>query len=151
MVRPARMSDAEAICGLVNSYAERGMMLHRSLENIYECLRDFLVCCRGGRLVGCVALSMCGKDLGEIRSLAVARGQQGKGVGRALVVRAAEDGKSLGLDRLFALSCEPAFFHKLGFRTVDKAALPTKVWRDCIHCPRADHCDEVATVLDLEP
>lgn len=64
---------------------------------------------------------------------------------------AAEDGKSLGLDRLFALSCEPAFFHKLGFRTVDKAALPTKVWRDCIHCPRADHCDEVATVLDLEP
>ena len=150
MVRAAKIGDAEAICELVNSYAERGLMLHRSLESIYECLRDFLVYCRDGRVVGCVALVLSWKDLGEIRSLAVEPGHQGRGVGRALVGRAVQDGRNLGLARIFALTCEPAFFAKLDFRTVDKDTLPTKVWRDCIHCPKAEACDEVAMVCDLK-
>ncbi len=143
------MSDAEAICELVNHHAERGLMLHRSLESIYESIRDFLVCSRDGRIVGCVALSMSWSDLGEIRSLAVAPDHQGQGIGRELVAKALEDGRALGLARIFALTYEPAFFSRLGFKTVDKEALPTKVWRDCIHCPKADACDEIAMVLDL--
>ena len=42
-IRPARISDAQAICDLVNNYAEKDLMLHRSLESIYDCLREFMV------------------------------------------------------------------------------------------------------------
>jgi len=143
------MPDAEAITALVNYYAERELMLHRSLESVYESVRDFLVYSLNGKVVGCVALKLLWRDLGEIRSLAVAADQQGKGVGGALVKEAVAQARQLGLERVFALTYETGFFAKLGFRVVDKDTLPTKVWRDCIHCPKADACDETAMVLDL--
>ena len=43
MVRSATVCDAEAICALVNHHAERGKMLHRSLESIYQALRLSLI------------------------------------------------------------------------------------------------------------
>ena len=155
MVRPAKMADAETICDLINYYAERGKMLHRSLESVYESLRDFVVCVEpdapaGGRVVGCVSVCVSWKDLGEVRSLAVAADRQGKGIGRKLVEYAVKQARELGLKRVFALTYEPVFFGKLGFRTVEKESLPSKVWSDCIHCPRADNCDEIAMALDLE-
>ena len=149
MVRAATMAEAEEICRLVNYYAERGLMLHRSLESVYESLRDFLICCRDGHVIGCVALRIYWKDLAEVRSLAVAPAQTGSGAGRELTLGAIENARTLGLGRIFALTYEPAFFEKMGFRRVAKEALPSKVWRDCIYCPRADACDEVPLVLDL--
>jgi len=149
MVRTARITDAEAIAGLVNHYAERGRMLHRSLESVYESLRDFLVHGPDGQVDGCVALVLGWRELGEIRSLAVAPDRQGRGIGAALVRRAIEAGRELGLQRVFVLTYEPAFFERFGFRVVDKDTLPGKVWRDCIHCPHADDCREIAMVLDL--
>jgi amino-acid N-acetyltransferase len=71
-------------------------------------------------------------------------------VGSALVRQAVAEAKAMGLKRLFALTYEPEFFERFGFRNADREALPTKVWRDCIHCPRADACDEVAVVLDID-
>jgi amino-acid N-acetyltransferase len=150
MIRPATTDDAEAICEMVNYYAERGRMLHRSLESIYESLRDFLVCVEQDRVVGCVAISICWKDMGEIRSLAVGPDAQGKGIGRMLVQQAAEQARQIGLTRIFALTYETKFFAGVGFRVVDRELLPTKVWRDCIYCPRADACDEIAMILDLD-
>ncbi len=143
------MQDAEAICELVNHYAERGRMLHRSLESTYESVRDFLVCRHDGRLAGCAALSASWGQLGEIRSLAVHADCIGQGVGSELIEAAIEDARRLGLEKIFVLTYEVGFFEKFGFRVVDKDALPTKVWRDCIHCPRADACDEVAMVVEL--
>ena len=144
------MSDAEAICELVNYYAERELMLHRSLESIYDTVRDFLVSRRDGRVVGCLALAVSWKDLGEIRSLAVRPDRQKQGVGAELMHEAIEDAKRLGLSRVFTLTYEADFFAKFGFRVLDKEALPTKVWSDCIHCPKADACDEIAMLLELD-
>ena len=144
------MADAESICELVNYYAERELMLHRSLESTYESMRDFLICRRNGRIVGCAALSVSWKDLGEIRSLAVDPDCQGQGIGAELTRDAIKDAAELGLKRVFTLTYEADFFAKFGFRVVDKESLPTKVWGDCVHCPRADACDEVAMVLELD-
>ena len=44
----------------------------------------------GGAVTGCAAVSISWKDLGEVRSLAVAPGQQGKGLGKALVQKACD-------------------------------------------------------------
>ena len=149
MVRPATISDAPAIGDLVNGYAERGLMLHLSLESIYEGIRNFLVCGRNGSIVGCAAVSVFWADLAEIRSLAVAHDSRGTGVGRELIQGAVDSAKALGISRLFALTYEADFFQRFDFRIVQKDALPSKVWRDCIYCPKADACDEIAVLREL--
>jgi amino-acid N-acetyltransferase len=149
MAEHATVADCDAICELINYYAERGRMLHRSLESTVESIREFLVARRDGRVAGCVALPVSWKDLGELRSLAVRPGFEGRGVGRELVDAALDDARRLGLQRVFVLTYVTDFFERFGFRVVDKQALPTKVWRVCIHCDRADACDETAMILDL--
>jgi amino-acid N-acetyltransferase len=148
-IRPAHTSDAATICSLVNHYAERGRMLHRSLESVYDSLREFLVAEEGGRLVGCVAVDVSWADLAEVKSLAVAPGQVGKGIGAALVRAAVADARKIGVKKLFALTYEREFFLKQGFRVMSRDALPEKVWRECIYCPKSEACDEIAMMTQL--
>jgi amino-acid N-acetyltransferase len=126
-VRHARISDAQAICNLINYYAERGRMLHRSLESVYDCIREFLVAEENGGLVGCIAIDVFWADLEA----------------------AAKDAARIGVTRLFALTYEKGFFEACGFAVVDRDALPEKVWRECIACPKQDNCDEIAMTRDI--
>lgn len=148
-IRPARIPDARAICEIVNAYAERGRMLHRNLESVYATLRDFHVAEQDGRIVGCVAVAIFWADLGEIRSLAVRGDLLGRGVGSQLLRAAITSARALGLRRLFALTYETPFFRRHGFEVIDRNTLPEKVWRECIACPKADCCDEIAMMLQL--
>ena len=66
-----------------------------------------------------------------------------------LIETAIADARSLGVKKLFALTYEKEFFLKQGFRVIDRQKLPDKVWRECIACPKADACDEIAMVLPL--
>lgn len=149
VIRQARTSDAGEICGLINYYAERGRMLHRSLESIYEGLREFLVALEGDRIVGCVAVDVFWSDLAEIKSLAVAPSHRGKGIGGILMDAAFKNAIGIGVRKLFALTYEKDFFLKHGFNIIDRETLPEKVWRECIYCPKADACDESAMMLYL--
>jgi len=148
-VRHARVSDAQVICSLVNYYAERGRMLHRSLESVYDCIREFLVAEENGDVLGCIAIDVFWADLAEIKSLAVDQEARGKGVGKRLVEAAAKDAARIGVTRLFALTYEKGFFEACGFAVVDRDALPEKVWRECFVCPKKDHCDEIAMTRDI--
>jgi amino-acid N-acetyltransferase len=149
IVRPARMPDALAICQTVNYHAERGRMLHLSLESAYERLRNFLVAEEDGRIIGCVAVEIAWADLAEVRSLAVHPERLHKGVGRGLMTAALADARQMAVQRLFALTYETEFFAKCGFKVIDKDLLPSKVWSACILCPRRTACDEVAMMLEL--
>jgi amino-acid N-acetyltransferase len=150
-VRPAKVGDADAICELINYYAERGRMLHRSLESVYNALRDFLVAQDAdGRFLGCTAVSLFWADLAEVKSLAVLPQEQDQGVGSALLQAAIADARRLGVKRLFALTYEKDFFVRHGFEVIDRRDLPEKVWRECISCPKADACDETALMLRFE-
>lgn len=143
------MSDAQAICDLINYHAERGRMLHRSMENIYDMLREFHVAEEDGRIVGCVAVGIFWADLAEVRSLAVSPDRQGQGLGRALLAAAVEDARQIGVRKLFALTYEKEFFVAHGFEQIDRRTLPEKVWRECIACPKHDACDEIAMMKHL--
>jgi len=150
VIRPAQVPDVSAICDLVNYYAERGKMLHRSLESAYESLREFIVAQNSdARVVGCVAVAIYWADLGEVRSLAVEPHLRGRGVGWRLLEAAIEEARKLGIKRLFTLTYEQEFFARKGFEVVDREKLPEKVWRVCISCPKADACDETAMMLSL--
>ena len=51
VIRKARTSDVPAMQRLVNFFADRGEMLHRSLAQFYENLRDFSVAEEDGEVV----------------------------------------------------------------------------------------------------
>jgi amino-acid N-acetyltransferase len=150
-LRYAKTTDAEAICSLINHYAERGRMLHRSMESIYNSLREFQVATDdNGKVVGCGAVDIFWSDLAEVKSLAVGPNMVGQGVGRLLLTAAIEDARRMGVKRLFTLTYEQGFFERLGFEIIDRHDLPEKVWRECLACPKAEACDEIAMMLVLK-
>jgi len=146
---PAKISDARAIYGLINYYAERDKMLFRSLADIYENLQNFTVAEVGGRVVGCCALEIIWSDLAEIKSLAVDKDHTNRGIGRKLVSASLKKARQLGLPKVFALTLKPKFLKKLGFKTVKMDLLPMKVWKDCARCPKQQNCDEIALVKEI--
>ena len=148
-IRPARMGDIPAMSELINRHAELGRMLHRSVAYLYERVRNFSVCDVQGNIVGCCALEPVWSDLAELKSLAIVQGQQGKGIGKELVLGAFEAARELGVKRVFCLTREPGFFEKQGFVKLDRDALPHKVWSDCVSCPSKDQCDEIALIAEL--
>ncbi len=149
MIRPATIHDVPRIQAIINSHAELGRMLFKSYAQLYEDLRDFAVCERDGRVVGCCALTILWADLAEVRSLAVADAHLGRGIGRQLVEWAVEEARKFQIRRLMALTYEQGFFEKLGFAVVSKESLPLKVWSDCVRCPKRENCDEIAVVRVL--
>ena len=149
MIRKARIGDARAIQGLIEGSASRGEMLHRSLSEIYDNIRDFYVFQGSQSLLGTCALHICWEDLAEIRSLTVLEEERRKGIGSELVKACLKEARRLGIPKVFALTYKPSFFQKFGFGIVDKATLPHKVWSDCLKCVKFPDCDEIAMILGL--
>lgn len=151
MIRRALIKDIVGIARLVNQFAERGLMLHRSMENLYEHARDFHVAVdNNDNVVGVCGLNIVWADLAEVYSLAVDKSQQSKGLGSRLVEATIEDARELGIARLMSLTYEQRFFERLGFTVVDRMTLPLKVWNECMSCPKNQACDEIAMVYDLD-
>ena len=148
-IRKARVSDVPALQRLINSFADRGDMLHRSLNDIYENVRDYFLVEIDGRIVGCCALHVSWGDLAEVKALAVAEEAQGQGWGKRLVRQCIEEARELGIPRVFALTYQPEFFEKIGFVRVDKDDLPRKIWSECINCPKYPDCGEEALVREV--
>ncbi|MCF6265512.1 MAG: N-acetyltransferase [Desulfuromusa sp.] len=149
MIRHAHISDVRAIHKLLLDYANTGQLLGRSLADIYDSLRDFYVYEENGEILGIGALAICWEDLAEVRSLAVAAGQQGKGIGRKIVESCLKEATELGIKRVFALTYQPDFFKLLGFSDIEKSELPQKVWGVCINCVKFPDCDEFALAINL--
>ena len=150
MIRPATIKDVPRIQEIINSHAELGRMLFKSLAQLFEDLRDFAVFeDEDGRVMGCTAVTIIWADLAEVRSLAVDEAYRGRGVGRQLVEWCVDEARRLGIRKLMSLTYEQRFFEKLGFEVVQKESLPLKVWSDCVRCPKRDGCDEIAMVRTL--
>jgi len=140
----------EPISRIVNDFAERGLMLHRSMAELYEDLRDFHVAERDTTMLGVAGLRVMWSNLAEVYALAVVDEARGQGLGRQLVDAAADEARSMGVRRLFALTYETTFFERCGFSIVDRQDLPLKVWSECVRCPKHDACDEAAMQRVLE-
>jgi amino-acid N-acetyltransferase len=145
-VRKASMRDIPNMLSLINSYATNGIMLPRTEFEMSENIRDFSVAYEGSLLAGCGALHFYTPTTAEIRSLAVQPNIKGRGVGRALVEALNAEAQENDLDAVFAFTYVPQFFGKLGFSLVERGELPLKVWKDCLRCPKFNHCDEIAVL-----
>ncbi len=149
MIRKAAIDDIKDMQELINFYAKADRMLPRSLNELYENIRDFFVYEEGGKILGCCALHVAWENLAEIKSLAVEESQQKKGIGVMLVKEALSDAKKLKVKRVFALTYVPLFFEKLGFKRIEHAELPHKIWSECIKCVKFPDCAENALALDI--
>ena len=149
MIRKAKLDEVKEIQRLIKLYAPRGGILPRSLSELYNHLRDFFVFIKNRKVIGICALHICWDDMAEVRSLAVQEEQRSKGIGAKLVEACLEESRQLGVKRVFALTYEPEFFERLGFKKVDKAVLPHKIWTDCLKCVKFPDCDEIALLKEL--
>ena len=150
-VEKAKIADATQMHKLINEFAGQGEMLPRALSEIYENIRDYFVVRDGDRVAACVALHVSWSDLAEIKSLVVAEGSKGQGIGATLVKTCIEEARELGISTVFCLTYKPSFFEKCGFALIDKSELPRKVWGECYRCPKFPDCDEVSLILHLGP
>jgi amino-acid N-acetyltransferase len=149
MLRKAKVEDIKQIQALINSFAKKDQMLPRSLNELYESIRDFWVYEKSKKILGCCALHISWEDLAEIKSLAVRKDQQSKGIGKKLVAACLAEARDLGSERVFALTYQPSFFAQFGFKKVKHSDLPHKVWAECINCPKFPNCQEISLLKIL--
>ena len=146
VVRTAGAHDAVAIQSLLAGFGREGLLLSRTLDEIYSHLTDFEVVEGPNGLLGCGSLRIYGPELAEIRSLAVSKEFQGRGLGRRLVASLLAQAGRLEIKRVFALTFQRDFFRKVGFEPIEKEHLPQKIWYDCVGCPHFPDCREEAFI-----
>lgn len=151
-IRAARLTDLDAIEGMVSYWANLGENLPRNRNELVRDVGSFAVTEQHGEVTGCASLYVYDSGLAEIRSLGVEAGWQNQGQGAALVQHMLRKASQMAISRVFVLTRVPEFFMKQGFCATSKALLPEKVMKDCDRCPRQHACDEVALeiVLDQE-
>lgn len=151
MIRKAKIADIKHIHKLLLLYSKNGILLARSMSDLYDQLRDFFVAVDDDtrEITGVCSLHFCWDDIAEVRSLAVCESHKGLGVGCRLVRLCIEEAASFGICNLFVLTYVPDFFTKLGFHPVEKSVLPHKVWSDCINCIKFPDCDEQALMIEI--
>jgi amino-acid N-acetyltransferase len=143
-VRMAEIGDVGAIHALLQPFADKGIILPRTHDDLYQHLQEIVVAEYDGEMVGTMALHVYGSNLAEIRSLVVRPDHQKKQIGRLMIEAAEQWAAGLGIARIFALTYVPDFFGRLGYVRVPKETLPHKVWTVCVHCARFADCDEIA-------
>ena len=149
MIRKAVVTDIQQIQDLINYFAKKDLMLPRSLNELYENIRDFWIYEEKGKVIGCAALHLSWKDLAEIKSLAVAKNRQYRGIGRLLVEACIEEAQTLLAKKIFVLTYKKEFFKKFAFKPIKNSLLPHKIWAECINCCKFPNCKEVAMVKIL--
>jgi len=151
LIRKARVDEVREIQKMLANQAQLGDLLPRSLSELFDNLRDIFVYRDNSKpeIIGTCSMHICWEDLAEIRSLVVLDSYRGQGIGKKLVEACVSEAVALGLNRIFVLTYQVQFFQKMGFRQVDKATLPHKIWADCLKCIKFPECDETAMIIEI--
>jgi len=149
VIRKARVDDVKKIKMLINHYAKLNQMLPRSLNELYENIRDFSLYTESDKIYGCCALHVGWEDLAEIKSLAVARSRTKRGIGAKLLKQCLAEARILKVKKVFALTYIPDFFTRFGFKLIDKQELPHKIWSECVKCVHFPDCGENAMMKEM--
>jgi len=149
--RQAVLPDVPQIHALIEPHGAAGTLLPRTIPELCENIRDFVVAEEDGQILGCGALHLYGPHLAEVRSIAVAAQNQGRGIGRLLVNALLEEARRHSVTCVCLFTRAPAFFARLGFTVARREELPDKIYKDCVCCPKLSACDEIAMVIGQIP
>ncbi len=129
---------------LIDVYAGK-ILLAKNLVTLYEAVPEFWVAELDGQVVGCGALHVLWADLGEVRTVAVAKEHSGRGIGHLVVGRLLDVARELGLQRVFVLTFEISFFARHGFAEIDGTPVTREVYDEMTR----SYDTGVAEFLDL--
>ncbi len=153
--RNAVLPDVEHIHAIIQPYAQKGTLLPRTMAELCENVRDFVVAENvaenDGKIIGCGALHLYGLHLAEIRSIAVDPTAKGLGAGRKLVEALLDEAERHSVTCVCLFTRIPDFFAHMGFGVATRQELPDKIYKDCVHCPNLFACDEIAMVRGAIP
>jgi len=149
-IRAARLEDVATMFELLDGYARKGLLLPRTIGDVYRNVREFVVAVdEQDRVIGCGGLRVYSPVMGEIIALAVNERCHGLGVGRQIVETLLEQAHAMDMCRVFAMTLQEGFFHKMGFETTHITAFPEKITFDCSRCAKRAQCIEIAVAIDL--
>ena len=146
VVRRARTPDVRAIRSLVEPMTSSRRIVTKDAVTYYEAVHEFRVIEVDGVVVGCGALHVMWEDLAEVRTVAVRPEFKGRGLGSAVLRELLQDARDLGVQRVFCLTFETAFFGRHGFRPIDGQAVEPQVYAELL----LSYDEGVAEFLDLE-
>jgi len=149
-IKKPDLRDIIDIQSVLEPYIKEGIILKRDNDEVATNIRSYTLVYDNKKPVGVAALHIFSPFLGEIRSLAVEKDYQGKGIGKLLVTTLLQEAEKLGLKEVLVLTYKKEFFEKLGFTEIEKEAIPDKkIWADCIKCKFFPNCNEIALIKYL--
>ena len=120
IIEPARPADVRPVEALL---AEAGL----PLDGAAAAFDSGLVARRGTAIVGAVALEVFECD-GLLRSLVVAPGRRGSGLGRELVARIEDLARAAGISELYLITeTAMGYFPQLGYQPVPREMVPESI------------------------
>ena len=146
--RSATSADVRTIQALVAAGVLRGHLLPRDGDEIRRHLQRWVVAQRGDRVVGCLSLEPTEARLWEVRSVCVAEGLRGHGIGGQLVQEALWRGAAARIPRLFAVTAAHALFDGAGFSPLPADA---PEWAHVLRPVRPCYAVRIADVAALVP
>lgn len=116
-IRPAEERDLNAVAALIEPFVDQGKLLERTYDELEDLMEHLFVAVaeEEGEVVGCVALEIYSPKLAEIRSLAVAKWAQGRGIGKLLVEACVERARERRILEVMAITASEDFFKTCGF------------------------------------
>jgi amino-acid N-acetyltransferase len=150
-IRPGAPADASALYELITANLEVGHLLPRTLEDLVQHARRFLVIEDGGAVIGCGEIAPLSRGVAEIRSLVVDERYRGRGLGSRLIEALRRVARIQEFQTLCAFTHQPTSFVRLGFSIVPHTWLPEKITHDCHTCPLFRTCGQYAMWYALQP
>jgi len=116
-LRPSEPEDFEDVAALLHA-------ARLPIDGLRDRFADAIVASRDGEIVGCVALELYGGSA-LLRSLVVARGARGEGLGERLTAEALRLARERGAADVYLLTeTAQRFFPRFGFRVADRSEAP---------------------------
>ncbi len=146
--RHARPEDVDAIWRIIGGYAQEGILLPRSHEEIADKIGSFHVVVQDSEVVGVAALRDFGAGIGELRSLSVAPEMHGYGFGELLIRAAVAHARRSGIRELYVITASPGYFARFGWTELPMDDVPEVL--DADRAPdRPRHLWNTAMLLPL--
>lgn len=149
MLREGRPTDAQPILHLIEDNLAAGHLLPRTLQDLAQHASRFVVVEEDGVVIGCAELAPLSRAVAEVRSLVVADGWRGHGLGSRLIAELGTRARRAGFTVLCAFTHDPHHFVRLGFSIAPHVWFPEKVALDCTACTKFRGCGQHAMALPL--
>jgi amino-acid N-acetyltransferase len=114
-IRAARFDDLDGIEDLIEPFVDGGKLLPRTWDELQNLVPTGFVAECDERIVGFAALEIYSRKMGEIRSLCVADGFQGRGVGKRLVRACVDFATDRRVFEVMVVTSSEEFFQTCGF------------------------------------